>query len=332
MNTPNLSQEPANPQDTPASLGTLLARARMARGLEPQEVAIRLGLNPQIIRSLEEGNAHQVDAPVFVRGYLLRYARFLGLPEQEILERYKHLGISEQPPLHLAPAAKSRTRSGTVIRWFAYVLVLGLVIGWLVWLGFEQVNAPGTPAIPAAPEPSAERAAPAVPPPAVESASSAPAKRDGDNPLATAPVTGSAPPTASPAQPQGGEGEQASGRQTVTIPPAPATPAVSSTETQAATNTTSVTPTPALLPGHAELVLEFKGDCWVSVKDAKGQRLAYGTVKADTVNTLSGFPPFHIVLGNSSVVTIKLNGQTIDPATYIKRGGPSQFVLPKPGN
>jgi cytoskeleton protein RodZ len=332
MNTPNLSQESASPQNTPASLGTLLARARMARGLEPQEVAIRLGLNPQIIRSLEEGSAHQVDAPVFVRGYLLRYARFLGLPEQEILERYKHLGISEQPPLQLAPAAKSRTRSGTVIRWFSYVLVLG-VIGWLIWLGFEQVNMPtGTPAIPAAPEPSANRAAPSVPSPAVERAGSAPAKRDGDNPLATAPVTGFAPPAAPPAQPQGSEGEQASGRQTVTVPPAPAPPVVSSTETQAATNTTPVTPTPALPPGQAELVLEFKGDCWVSVKDAKGQRLAYGTVKAATVNTLSGFPPFHIVLGNSNVVTIKLNGQTIEPATYVKRGGPSQFVLPKPGN
>ena len=95
-----------------------------------------------------------------------------------------------------------------------------------------------------------------------------------------------------------------------------------------------MTPTPALPPGQAELVLEFKEDCWVSVKDANGRRLAYGTSKASTVSTLTGPPPFHIVLGNTGAVAIKLNGQTIDPAIYVKRGGISQFVLgtPKPGN
>jgi cytoskeleton protein RodZ len=108
MNAPTtIPQQVANPpQDTAQALGALLARARQARSLERQEVALRLGLSQEIIRALEEGNAQQVDAPVFVRGYLLRYARFLGLPEQDILERYRNLGISEQPPLQLTGHAR----------------------------------------------------------------------------------------------------------------------------------------------------------------------------------------------------------------------------------
>jgi cytoskeleton protein RodZ len=330
MNTLNLSQEPDNPITTLEALGALLAKARQARGLEQREVANRLGLNAQIIRALEEGTAHQVDAPVFVRGYLLRYARFLGLPEQDILERYKHLGINEQPPLYPAPAASPSAGGSTAIRWSAY-LSLAALVAWLAWLGYEQLNAPPGIAVtsPPAELPAQPAVSAATPQPAAENGG-VPAKHAGSIPAETAPAASPAPPP--PAPPPGGGEDKAGSQAAVPSTPVTETLAVPASESPAAANATPPPP-PALPPGQAELVLEFKGDCWVSVKDASGQHLAYETSKANTTSTLTGSPPFRIVLGNSGAVAIKLNGQTVDPAIYVKRGGISQFVLstPKPG-
>lgn len=317
------SQQTANlPQDTPQALGALLARTRQARGLEPHEIALRLGLSQEVIRALEEGNAQQVDAPVFVRGYLLRYARFLGLPEQDILERYRNLGISEQPPLYLTPATPAKAGSHAVLRGVTYLLLAAL-LGWLGWLGYEQIptlqdrNAADAQRLPAA----------ALPPDAAQP----PARHTGQPPAATVPSS----PAPSPATPEPSPGSEAKPleQQTALAVPPPAATAPTPAEAQPAAVTAPATPPLPLPPGHAELTLNFKGDCWVSIKDAAGQRLAYGVIKANTSNTFTGPAPFRLVLGNSSAVEIKLNGQTIDPATYVKRSGPSQLVLnlPKPG-
>ncbi len=329
MNAPKtVSQHAANPpQDTAQALGALLAKARQARGLERQEVALRLGLNQEIIRALEEGNAQQVDAPVFVRGYLLRYARFLGLPEQEILERYRNLGISEQPPLQLAPATPTKTGSHALLRGVTYLLLAAL-LGWLVWLGYEQVptwrDQAGSDA---GQPPTAASSTPGAPPPHAGHPGAVPPEHGGNPPAATTPSS----PAPSPVPPESpGNNEASPGEsQTAGINP----PAAETTPAAGVQTPTGAAPPALLPPGHAALTLNFKGDCWVSVKDANGQRLAYGVMKANTSNTFTGPAPFRLVLGNSSAVELKLNGQIVDPATYVKRSGPSQLVLnlPKPG-
>ncbi len=329
--------DPASRPDTAATLGMLLARARQARGLEQREAAARLGLSPDIVRSLEEGNAHQVDAPVFVRGYLLRYARFLGLPEQEILERYRCLGISEQPPLHLTPTTPVQVGGRSVSRWFSYLLLLAL-LGGIAWVGLEQAGRQGPEALPVTgvKPPAGAIPSPPGPPPAIEPAGG-PDGGQGRSTVATPTLPPPAPtslPAAHPPPlaetPRAGLAETAPvvAIPTVSVAPAAAPPVA----TPAAADSPGAAPA-ALPPGHVELVLEFKGDSWVSIKDAGGQRLAYQTGKANSTSTFTGQAPFRIVLGNSAAVTIRLNGQTIDPAVYVKRTGPSQFVLDaaKPG-
>jgi len=326
MNAPTtiLQQAVNPPQDTAQALGALLARARQARGLERQEVALRLGLSQEVIRALEEGNAQQVDAPVFVRGYLLRYARFLGLPEQEMLERYRNLGISEQPPLQLSPVTPAKTGSHALLRVVTYLLLAAL-LGWLGWLGYEQIPAGRDQAASDARQPPAAASS-------TQGAAPPTAGHSGNAPAATVPATAPSPKMPEPSREnsEARPGEQ----QTAGIAPPPVETAPQTVvETRTPAGAAPAATSPPLPPGHAELTLSFKGDCWVSVKDAAGQRLAYGVIKGNTTNTFTGPAPFRLVLGNSSAVEIKLNGQTVDPATYVKRGGPSQLVLnlPKPG-
>jgi cytoskeleton protein RodZ len=127
----------ANPsQEAVAALGILLTEARQQQGLERREVAAHLGLSSELVRGLEEGDLYSREAPIYVRGYLLRYARFLDLPEAEVLEHYRRLGLQEQPPLQPPADSRSAGISG-LLRGFAYLLVFALVIG-LGWLGVTQ--------------------------------------------------------------------------------------------------------------------------------------------------------------------------------------------------
>ena len=70
---------------TNESLGAWLTQVRTGYGAEQRDVAHHLGLNPAIIQSLETDDFARLGAPVFVRGYLSRYARLLNLPEKVAL-------------------------------------------------------------------------------------------------------------------------------------------------------------------------------------------------------------------------------------------------------
>jgi cytoskeleton protein RodZ len=84
-----------------------------------------------------------------------------------------------------------------------------------------------------------------------------------------------------------------------------------------------------------ELIMQFSADCWVEVKDANGERLAYGIIKANEVRTLNGEMPFSITLGNAAAAQIKLDGRSVDRSVYLDKssGGVARFVLdpPAPG-
>jgi len=95
----------------------------------------------------------------------------------------------------------------------------------------------------------------------------------------------------------------------------------------------TASPAPPVAQGGAQLTLEFPEDCWVDIKDADGKQLAYGVMKANTVQNLTGAAPFSLALGNPWAVRMKLNGAPVDKQVYLpKRGSVSRFVLESSGN
>lgn len=124
--------------ELPESLGATLTRARLSKKLELREAASRIGVDLSVIQALEEDDFQHLGAPVFTRNYLLRYARLLELPEDEILDRYRQMGLDEPPPLKVERPIQRQARM-TDIRWLAYpVVVVGVL--WLSYLGFERLN------------------------------------------------------------------------------------------------------------------------------------------------------------------------------------------------
>lgn len=340
--------------------GALLRAAREARGLALDQAARRLRTKSAVLQALENDQFKALGAPVFVRMYLVRYAELLGLPEHEVLGRYKQLGIDQPPPLRLSHSTQSRARAGD-LRWLSYPAGFALV-AWLGWTITQQqpdwtqsndagssgrelarMEAPGAGA-PAAGAPGVDAPAAGAPVAATETA------------LPSDPLS----PDMAPATPASltDPGERADETVALAALESGAETAASVAETPsddargdesvvaAADSSGERMPQPigSALAGEldsdelppesdqARLVLEFQGECWVEIEDSSGQRLVYGLLNADESRSLTGAAPFSIKLGNAQAVQrISLNGEAIDPSLYLPaRGSISRFTLTTP--
>src|SRR5260221_5961337 len=84
--------------------GARLALTRERLGLSVTQVAAKLHLDSSTVSALENGAYAEVGAPVFVRGFLRRYAELVGEPAVEFDALYAH-----HPP---APASPDLARTG----------------------------------------------------------------------------------------------------------------------------------------------------------------------------------------------------------------------------
>jgi|GEM_PF-6513755 len=67
------------------SLGTLLKETRVIKGISLERASIETRLSKKYLEALENDNYAIFPAYVYFKGYVLTYARYLGLPEEEIL-------------------------------------------------------------------------------------------------------------------------------------------------------------------------------------------------------------------------------------------------------
>ena len=68
--------------------GARLRRARLARGLEIDDLATATKITPAYLRFLEEERFDDLPAAVYVRGFVASYARTLGLDAQGVARSY----------------------------------------------------------------------------------------------------------------------------------------------------------------------------------------------------------------------------------------------------
>lgn len=79
--------------------------------------------------------------------------------------------------------------------------------------------------------------------------------------------------------------------------------------------------------GTVNIAFTFKDDCWVSIKDANGDTMAYGVKKQGRVMEVVGIPPVSVILGAPTAVEIDFGGQRIDMSAY-PGGESAKFSLP----
>jgi cytoskeleton protein RodZ len=130
------------PEPLITPLGETLQRARQARGLTLEEVERDTRISRRYLQALENENFGLLPAPVYARGFLRTYARYLGLEPANLLPLFP-VGYVEEPALHPLPKVKTpRTWPSSGLLAGAVVGVLILVVVLLYSLGGQGKGSP----------------------------------------------------------------------------------------------------------------------------------------------------------------------------------------------
>ncbi len=148
------------------ALGEEFRSAREARGLSVSEVAERIHIRSVYLAAIENEEWASIGAPVYVRGFIRTYARFLGLDAEAAVARFNDAVPAERPSSHaVSVASAGRDRAGPSPWVIVGTLVALVLVGYAVYefVALKQPAA-GPVAVQPPPAPSGS-AAPARPAP-----------------------------------------------------------------------------------------------------------------------------------------------------------------------
>ena len=288
--------------------GERLRRAREEKGLSQEEACKHLRLSTSYMRALEQDDYDRLPEAPFIKGYLRNYARFLGLPAEELARQFQqrvdelrqYEREREQAALDDAPSNREWRLPALAV----LAVVLLVAVGWWLWPR-DELSAPDpavddggrggeeafdSPAPPEAPEPAMpETNQPSDP---VRDSLQPPSERGGDGQQGAEP-------------PSNQSNDGSSGGEPASRPElAEQTPQNQASQTEL-----------AAAPGEDgidSLTLEFSRVCWIKVVDASGAPLTQGQQSAGGSVNLDGEAPFRVTLGDAAAVSaVRVNGSAV---------------------
>lgn len=314
-------------QSTP-SPGHMLREKRESLGLSQQDIANKLFLKAGQIDDLENNKIDDSSSVTFTKGYVRNYAKQLGMDSDAVIAAFEQYHTSVKSPAKLQSFSKRVAKQTHDDRWMmvTYIILL-LIIGGVVAWWYQQPSDDGVVDVPLT-----ERVL----------------KEAADTPLTTVAterdssvVTGNTVPAQAQQRtdalmPQSGQDnfpsssdENSASEQDAET----AAPMIDETNNVTALITnneleTDASITPELVDTAApiSMLFTFDNDCWVSIKDATGETIAYGVKEAGRVMEVSGVPPVQVTLGAPQNVRVSVNGDAVDISSY--HGRTARFSLP----
>jgi cytoskeleton protein RodZ len=134
------------------ALGEEFRSAREARGLSVSDVAEQIHIRSVYLAAIENEEWTSIGAPVYVRGFIRTYARFLALDGEAAVARFNDAVPAARPSSHAAPAANAaRERPGSSPWVLLGALVALVLVGYVI---YEYVTLKQPGARPVAVQPS----------------------------------------------------------------------------------------------------------------------------------------------------------------------------------
>jgi cytoskeleton protein RodZ len=274
-------------------VGQELAAAREARGLALADVAQQLKFAPRQLEALEQEQFGALPGATFAKGMVRSYARLLKLDPEPLLQRVAgHFEVPDSGRLaaryHQPVPFSDSARKST----FVY---LGLSAGVLVLVGavaYEwqqertRMAKPGSKATTVAK--AAPREAPPRPAPVAVQPAMTPAPAQEKTKLAAAPapaIPANAPAAITPEKPKVASAEK---------------PKVFSA-------------------GPHRLVVRTEAEAWIEIRDAADRMLVSSLNPPGSERVVRGKPPYSLVIGNASMVTVLYDDKPIDLAPHTRQ-------------
>ena len=346
-------------QDT-NSPGQQLRISREKLGLSQQQVADRLHLRLTSVQAVESDSLEKGVSVTFTKGYVRLYAKLVRLEVEPLLASYDQLHSRESEPAKLQSFSRRVSREAHDHRWnmvsiVVVLLVLGSIIFWWVdregyfvdsgakvtkaWESLvgeeseQEVQAPVEDKINETPtDVVKQNVGPNIPEEDVAALTS-------DTQSA---ITTSADEVLSEASEQASDTvdnvestvENATDVVSSNLDNAIEEDAAEEQEEPVKRNSADIIEGVFTDAGYrvnadgtVNVAFTFKDDCWVSVKDANGDTMAYGVKKQGRVMEVVGIPPVSVILGAPTAVEIDFGGQRIDMSVY-PGGESAKFSLP----
>ena len=297
-------------------IGAVLSAARMKRDLSIATAAMQSNLSQEIIERLEQNRFAEIGAPVFTRGYLGLYARFLGLNEAAVSQAFNKIKSEPAPELRLTAAniesqARPYRRRSYLGSWLLLIPVVaigGVLLYQLFdnnsWL-MKQINGAFN-----TPQASGE-----VAPADGGSANSGNeiVLEVGGTPLS---------PEGTPLSP-----ESAQNIPGLTPPPADDNSAASSDKPAAP----PAAETPPAAAANRGIQLSFSVESWIEIKDSGNKKVLSKLVKAgEKVELPADGAPYNLNLGRPDGVVMLINGQEQPLENYRQKNSGRRFNVDVP--
>ncbi|WP_019028390.1 RodZ domain-containing protein [Colwellia piezophila] len=289
------------------SPGAMLREARLASSLSQEHIASKLNFKVKLVNNIEE-NIFDPSMPVtFNRGYLVNYAKLVGVEVEDVLASFDALGAASIQRSELLSFSNETTKQAehSRVMWLSYLIVAVLVGLTILWWQQES-NHPAVTTLTA--QPLADTLL----------------KKDVEK-LSNETLTKTAEQLTNDEQVVTA---QASEKKTLTDIEASANtaPSIVNKAVVSADRKIDDKPQPQE-PEISTAVFTFNGDCWVNIYDATGERIAWGIKKSGYVMTIKGKAPLRITVGKPELTSIVFNGKPVDMSAF-NVGNIAKFNLP----
>ncbi len=295
-----------NNQDS--DFGALLANARKAKNLTVEEVSDYLKIPVTIITVLEQSNIAELPPLTFSQGYIRAYARYLAIPEDNVLQMYKQAVPGERSAeLRLRSKLPGETNSQSPLIKLITIILIVAGLSAIMYGGFNYYQKKSGVL-----ESELGTKSPGFTGNSLNSPSSAGEQR----------LTIKKPRSFSESETlpiEKTDTEQDTGLTTATNQPSvpvnaeKALPPVETPEEAPASND--------IIEIYAE-----KG-AWLEVYDAEEQRLFYNMLKKGRKKILTGTAPFRLALGNADSTRITVNNVELDIKNFIRSNNTASFMV-----
>src|SRR5213595_2752728 len=90
-----MADKPQQQHSELASFGEELRREREIRAISLKEIADATKISKRFLEAIEKNDHKTLPAPVFTRGFVREYARYLGLNAEEMVNRYNYAAVGD---------------------------------------------------------------------------------------------------------------------------------------------------------------------------------------------------------------------------------------------
>lgn len=305
--------------------GELLKKAREAKGLTQEEVAIKLNFLPLYVPALENENFEPLHSVTFVKGYLRAYARFLDIDADEVLRCFAvhHPDLVKQEvqqPIEVMRSEKNT--SSLIFKLFSFIVIVALIAVIIMWWQSRSVESLPNVSNQEVQVDTLDGKTIAAPV-QVKAIKNIPTLVKEVENTETSPAVEAQQVKSEPVKPEPVKPEPVVVATPVTKPTPKVEDKPITVAPVARVPSRAISGDPAVATqGNTRLMaLTFSNECWVEVRDATGRMLHASLMQANDNVLLEGKPPFQAVFGNGTVAKVFYNGKAFDFASSIRPNG-----------